>query len=252
VQITAVKQARDRDLTASKIQLQVLGGDDVWEALGRPLSGNARMLLPFIRRSLLPFDLTEYDCMQPSKQLKPGELEATLEIRVACTGQPKAMRTAAMVPLMADLVRLWDGAPDLRVRLEHPTPLGWANTIELSASPAAILHAMGGDPGEARDLAEVPDGGSAESRASDVTRLMELGFDAATCRTALAQRGGNVQAAAEDLATGAVARAPWVPQQNDDAQLAPEAEATTGRKKSKKKDASKGGSGSGLEEAFDV
>jgi hypothetical protein len=252
VQITAVKQARDRDLTASKIQLQVLGGDDVWEALGRPLSGNAHMLLPFIRRSLLPFDLTEYDCMQPSKQLKPDELEATLEIRVACTGQPKAMRTAAMVPLMADLVRLWDGAPDLRVRLEHPTPLGWANTIELSASPAAILHAMGGDPGEARDLAEVPDGGSAESRASDVTRLMELGFDAATCRTALAQRGGNVQAAAEDLATGAVARAPWVPQQNDDAQLAPEAEATTGRKKSKKKDASKGGSGSGLEEAFDV
>ena len=130
----------------------MLGDDETWEALGRPLSENARMMLPFVRRSLLPFDMSEYDCMKPSKQLKSGESEVTLEIRIACIGQPKATRTVAMTPLVADLARLWDGAPDLRVRLEHPTPLGWANTIEVSASPAAILQAMGGAPGEARDL----------------------------------------------------------------------------------------------------
>jgi hypothetical protein len=102
------------------------------------------MMLPFVRRSLLPFDLSEYDCMKPSMQVKSGESETTLEIRVACTGQPKATQTTAMIPLVAGLARLWDGAPDLRIKLEHPTPLCWANTIEVSASPAAILHAMGG------------------------------------------------------------------------------------------------------------
>eukprot|EP01046_Picozoa_sp_COSAG06_P102013 COSAG06_NODE_48164_length_334_cov_0.659574_1_plen_70_part_10 len=69
------------------------------------------MLLPFLRRSLLPFDLTAYDCMEPASQLRKGQWTTMLEIRVGCTGQPKATNTAEMRTFLQNMATLWNGAP---------------------------------------------------------------------------------------------------------------------------------------------
>jgi hypothetical protein len=152
VQIDATKE---REFSASKVQLQVVSGDLVWKAFERALSASARMLLPYVRRSLLPFDLTEFDCMQsPSTQLRKGETTVSLEISVGCTGQPMATKAAAMRPFLAKLASGWGDAPDLELMLEYPTPLGWANLVAISISLDATLQ-MFGSPGEIHAIVDL-------------------------------------------------------------------------------------------------
>lgn len=156
--IVEIDVRKDRAFAASRVRLQVISGDPVWEALGRPLSASARMLLPYVRGSLLPFDLAQYDCMQtPSRQLRSGEVVVSLAIRVGCTGQPMATKVAEMRPFAAQLASNWGDAPDMRLRLEYPTQLGWANLTELSFSPGAMLQALQGieAPGEVNEIVGV-------------------------------------------------------------------------------------------------
>jgi hypothetical protein len=152
-----VAVAKPRGFTAARVRMQVVG-DAIWERLASVVGGQARLLLPVLRRTVLPLDLVEQECFEPT-DLRPGVADCTVCLRFGLTGMPHRVKTRTATKFLAKMVNLPEAerpknskpsssrpeqqVGEVRVRLEYKGQNGWANLVELAIPIGDALEAIG-------------------------------------------------------------------------------------------------------------
>jgi hypothetical protein len=152
-----------------KVRLQV-DGDEFWARLRDVVGVKARVILPALRRTVLPLDLVEHRCWDPVKAFENHVVGDTLQTRMhfgvaAQSTHVKSRTVRKFVAKLAVAASPGGGKvdPTALLRVEYKDGKQWRTLLAHSVRPSELLEALdsGGESGGAGWLALTPTRASA-------------------------------------------------------------------------------------------